>query len=281
MGYAVACAGATGCRGLPARSRRANARRMTALDHAHAAMIAAPQDEAARLAYFGALADAALWLWLEAEAEDDRLSPRVFDLPDGPAVLAFDTPERLAEVAGAAAYAELPGRVVAQALAGQGVALGVNLGAEAPSFLVPPEAVDWLATLVTAAPEGAEVAGGAEAAGQVVPPGPLPDALGRGLVLRLRGLAAAGALVRMDGALTLVLTDAAAEETALARAAGEAAAFAAWPEPLGVAFARAGSALDRAAQALGRALDLTPPAFPPPAAPRAPGTDPERPPKLR
>lgn len=248
---------------------------MTVLDAAHAAMSAAPQDEPARLAYFGALADAALWLWLEAEPEDETLAPRVFDLPDGPAVLAFDTPERLAEVAGAAAYAELPGRVVAQALAGQGVALGVNLGAEAPSFLVPPEAVDWLATLVTAAPEGGEVIG------QVSAPGPLPDALGQALVARLRGLAAAGVLVRVDGGLTLVLTDAAADETALARAAGEAAVFAALPEPLGVAFAAAGSALDRAARVHGRALDLSLPAAPTLEPPRAPGSDPDKPPKLR
>lgn len=248
---------------------------MTPLDLAHAAMTAAPENEAARLAYFGALADAPLLLWLRAEAEGENISPRVFDLPDGPAVLAFDSAERLAEVAGQAAYAELPGRVVAQALAGQGVALGVNLGAEAPAFLVPPGAVDWLATLLSAAPEGEEVLG------QVSPPGPLPDALGIALVARLRGLAAAGALVRVDGGLTLVLTDAAADEAALARAAGEAAVFAALPEPLGVAFAKPGSALHRAAGMAGRALDLSPPAMPAPEPPRPPGSDPDRPPRLR
>lgn len=248
---------------------------MSLLDAAHAAMTAAPEDQAARLAYFGALADCPLWLWLQAEPDGAALSPRVLDLPEGPAVLAFDSAERLAEVAGAAAYAELPGRVVAQALAGQGVALGVNLGAEAPAFLVPPDAVDWLATLVTAAPEGAD------AAGSVAPPGAVPDALVRALLARLRGLAQAAALVRVDRGLTLVLTDAQADEVALARAAGEAAAFAAPGEPLSVAFAGPGSALARAAARLGRQLDLTPPADPVPEPPGAPGSDPARPPRLR
>lgn len=242
-------------------------------------MTHAPESEAARLAYFGALADSALWLWLDAEPEGEALAPRVFDLPEGPAVLAFDSAERLAEVAGAAAYAELPGRVVAQALAGQGVALGVNLGAEAPSFLVPPDAVDWLATLVTAVPEGDE------AAGAVSAPGPVPDALVLGLNARLRGLAAAAALVRVDGGLALVVTGARADEVALARAAGEAAAFAGLAEPVAVAFAAPGSLLALAAARLGRALDLTPapvaPPEPAPEPPRAPGTNPDRPPRLR
>jgi hypothetical protein len=251
---------------------------MTPLDAAHAAMTAAPDDAAARLAWYGALADAPLWLWLAREPQGDDLAPQVFDLPDGPAVLAFDTPERMAEVAGQAAYAELPGRVVAQALAGQGVALGVNLGAEAPSFLVPPDAVDWLATLVTAAPEDGVAA---VAAGAVAPPGDVPVALAAALQARLAGLAASAALLRLDGALTLVLTGARAEAAALARAAGEAAAFAAAGEPLAVAFAVPGDALARAALRAGQALDLTPPAAPPPPAPRAPGTDPDRPPRLR
>jgi hypothetical protein len=248
---------------------------MTPLDAAHAAMTAAPDDDAARLAWYGALADAPLWLWLAAEPAGDDLAPRVFDLPDGAAVLAFDMPERLAEVAGQAAYAELPGRVVARALAGQGVALGVNLGAAAPSFLVPPDAIDWLAALVTAAPEDAV------AAGAVAPPGEVPAALAAALQARLAGLAAAAALLRLDGALTLVLAGARAEAAALARAAGEAAAFAAAGEPLAVAFAVPGDALARAAQRAGRALDLTPPAPPPATARRAPGTDPDRPPRLR
>jgi SseB protein N-terminal domain len=256
---------------------------MSPLDAAHAAMTAAPDDEAARLAYFGVLADSALWLWLEVEPGpgDGALSPQVFQLPEGPAVLAFDSAGRLAEVAGEAAYAELPGRVVAQALAGQGVALGVNLGAEAPAFLVPPGAVDWLATLVTAVPEGSE------AAGAVAPPGTVPDVLVRVLEARLRGLAQGASMVRLDGSLTLVLTGAQAEEVALARAAGEAAAFAALDEPLAVAFAAPGSPLAASVLRRGVPLDVAAPATPEPSRepapepPRAPGSDPSRPPRLR
>jgi hypothetical protein len=248
---------------------------MSPLDAAHAAMTAAPENEAMRLAYFGALADSALWLWLEAEPEGEALAPRVFDLPDGPAVLAFDSAERLADVAGTAAYAELPGRVVAQALAGQGLALGVNLGSDAPAFLVPPDAVDWLATLVTAAPEAGA------ASGAVAAPGPVPEALVKGLAALLRGTASAAALVRVEGGLTLVVAGALADDVALARAAGEAATFAGLDEPLAVAFAEPGAALLSAAARSGLPLDLTLDPLPAPTPPRAPGSDPGRPPRLR
>ena len=101
---------------------------LTQLDTCHAVMAAAPDDDAARLRYFAALADAMLFVMLEVEASGGTVSPQMFDLEDGPVVLAFDLEERLAEAAGAAVpYAELPGRVIAQQLAGQGVALKVKL----------------------------------------------------------------------------------------------------------------------------------------------------------
>ncbi|MFN6979952.1 MAG: SseB family protein, partial [Gemmobacter sp.] len=115
------------------------------LDIAHAAMTAAPDDDAARLRYFAALADAELVLMLGAEAEGGQIVPKVFPLTDGPVVLAFDGDDRLAAFAeGPVPYAALPGRVIARQLAGQGVGLGVNLGGDA-AFLVPPAALDWLA----------------------------------------------------------------------------------------------------------------------------------------
>lgn len=251
---------------------------MTPLDAAHAEMTAAPDDATARLRWYGLLADAPLWLWLSAEPDGDDLAPRVFDLPDGPAVLAFDTPDRMAEVAGHAAYAELPGRVVAQALAGQGVALGVNLGAAAPAFLVPPDAVAWLASLVTAVPVRDE------SAGTLAAPGPVSGPLVAALAARLAGVAEAASLLRVDGELVLVVLGPRADEASVARAAGEAATFCGPGETVSVAFPEPGSPLARAALRLGLALDLTVRAVPPPAAPvvpRPPGTDPARPPKLR
>ena len=61
---------------------------MTPLDHAHAAM--AQGSEAEGLRFYQMLADATLFLLLEHEAEGERINPRVFDLPDGPVLLAYD-----------------------------------------------------------------------------------------------------------------------------------------------------------------------------------------------
>ena len=203
---------------------------VTALDAAHQAMTAAPEDDAARLRYYRVLSDAVLFLWLQSEPQGDRLDPRVFDLEDGPVVLACDSEERLADASGQPVpYAALPGRVVAQALAGQGVALGINLGAADSAYLVPPQALDWLAATLghapshaTARPEG------------FAPPGDLPQDLLAGLQAKLSGMAglATGALL---AAVTyaggrrghmLAFLDAGAEaEAALARAVSEALTF--------------------------------------------------------
>ena len=63
---------------------------LTPLDAAHAAMAAAPDDDAARLRFFARLADAPLLLLLVAEAAGDTVEPRLFPLKEGSAVMAFD-----------------------------------------------------------------------------------------------------------------------------------------------------------------------------------------------
>ena len=60
----------------------------TALDQAHAAMRTGGEAEA--LTFYRLLADATLFLLLEREAEGERIQPRVFDLEDGPVLLAVD-----------------------------------------------------------------------------------------------------------------------------------------------------------------------------------------------
>ena len=65
---------------------------MTPLDLAYEAMVAAPEGEdAPRLRFYERLADGEMILLLETEAEGETLTPRVFDLEDGPVVLIFDT----------------------------------------------------------------------------------------------------------------------------------------------------------------------------------------------
>jgi hypothetical protein len=154
---------------------------MTDLDKAQAAVEAG--DGAARLAFFRLLADTPLLLLLEREAEAEVLEPRIFDLDEGQVVLAFDSEERMAAMGGAAVdggpmpYAELPGRVLALLLAGEGLSLGLNLGSGSPSeMLLPVSAMQWLASMLQ--PQGD---GHIEDFGELTAPG-------LGLVATVQGL---------------------------------------------------------------------------------------------
>lgn len=126
---------------------------MTPFDRAHAAMQTDPQDDALRLALFDRLADAELFVLLEAEPEGADITPQVFSTEEGDFVLAFDLEERLTDFTGGPApYAALPGRVIAQCLVGEGVGLGINFGVAASEMLLPPEALDWLTETLALAP---------------------------------------------------------------------------------------------------------------------------------
>jgi hypothetical protein len=259
---------------------------MTDLDAAHAAMAAAPDDDAARLRYYARLADAELFLLLAAEAEGGRIAPRVFPLEDGPVVLAFDSEERLAAfAAGPAPYAALAGRTIAAQLAGQGIGLGVNLG-EDTAMLLPAEAMGWLAALLDRAPQ--TVAARPRA---VHPPGALPGVLMAALdakLARAGGLATGAVLAGVEyedgrrGHLLAFIGAAPGAEEALARAAGEALTFSGLDAgEMDVAFL---DPADPVAAAMGRAgIAIELPAPPPqpgaPADPPPPGMD--GPPRLR
>ena len=128
------------------------------LDRAHAAMLVGGDAEG--MAFYRALADAELFVVLEEEAVGAVMTPRVFDLAEGPVLLAFDSEERLAGFSDQVLpYAALPGRIVAGQMVGHGLLLGLNLGSGAASeVILPPEALDWLmAMLDQAAPEALEM----------------------------------------------------------------------------------------------------------------------------
>jgi hypothetical protein len=259
---------------------------MTDLDDAYAAMVAGPEDDTARLRYYARLADGEMIVLLETEAIGENLTPRVFDLEDGPVVLVFDSEEKLAGFAvEAVPYAALPGRVIAQQLAGQGVGLAVNLGA-ASVMLFPPDAVDWLAGTLETGPE--ELLARPTA---FHPPQGLPDALLAALQAKLAqaGRLAAGAMIAAvsyeDGRRGHVLAflDAAPEaEDQLARAASEALIFSGLDAgEMDVTFL---NSADPGAIAMARValrLDLPAPTAPVAAEPSAPGMDPDKPPVLR
>lgn len=258
----------------------------TVLDAAHAALQSGGEAEALR--FYQLLADAPLCLLLVREAEGEAIEPQVFDLSDGPVVLAFDSEDRLAGFQDTpAAYATLPGRVIAQGLAGQGLWLGLNLGTGAASeTLLPPEALAHLLALLDVAPQEAKARPAAFAAPI------LPPALEAALSLTLQGAAglAAGATlagVTYDtgarGHLLALVGAAPAAEPALARAVAEALAFAGLEAAaLDVTFLAPEDPGLRAMLAVGRSFAIAAPEPTEPAPmPAAPGTDPSRPPRLR
>ena len=263
---------------------------MTPLDHAHAAMTADPADETAAFRFYRLLADTPLLLLLEREPEGFRIDPKVFDLEAGPVLLAFDSAERMAAMGqGPVAYAELPGRVIAGQLAGKGVSLGLNFGSDAASeTMLPPEALDWLAEMVDIpAPEPIEAR-----PESFFTPRDLPDGLQQALVFTFDatpGLARAAYLtgVRYEdgrvGHMLAILDAHPAAQNPLARAVTEAMGFSGLDAgEIDVTFLDSTDPATRAVVRSGILFEFPPLPGPEQPTPRAaPGSDPDRPPKLR
>ncbi len=256
---------------------------MTALDRAHAAMQAAPEDDLARLRFYEALAETELVLMLADEAAE-TLTPALFDTEDGRLALAFDGEDRLAAFTGSTTpYAALPGRALAELLAGRGIGLGLNLGVAPSSFLMPAEALAWLAETLAVTP--AETAARPAAIHPPTLPQGLVVALDRKLA-RAAGLAAAALLAGVDwddgrrGHLLALIDTAPGAEPPLARAVGEALTFAGAEAALvDIAFLAGTDPLT--ARLARHALRFDLPLPDPGLRARPPGTDPSQPPKLR
>lgn len=259
---------------------------MTPLDAAHAAMQAAPADDALRLGYFDRLAASELFLLLESEAEGARIRPRVFPTEAAQLVVAFDREERLSAFAGEAApYAALSGRALTALLAGQELGLAVNL--DAPSEMVlEPAALVWLSEALASRPQELEAR-----PDQVAPPSGLPERLLTALDGRLaaaEGLARTAYLVAVTyedggrGHLLAFVDPIPGAEPSLAQLVGEALTFSGLEAALlDVGFFRASDPVCARLAKVGLRFDL--PAAPEPAStPGAnPGMDPDHPPILR
>ncbi len=257
----------------------------TPLDRAHEAMQAALEDNRTRLGFFERLADAELFVLLAGEPGDESLDPEVFQVEGGRYVLAFDREERLAVFASRPApYAALPGRALVAILAPQGLGLGLNLGTPSETLL-PSEALVWLADMLgRRGPE--EVEARPE---EIRPPAGLPEALIEALAVKLalaEGLARAAWLAGVSyqdgrrGHLLAFVGAAPGARAALARAVSEALVFSGIEAgALDVAFLDDSDlSLDRFKR-VGLGFEI-----PAPAAaeqPHAPGSDPDRPPRLR
>lgn len=261
---------------------------ITPLDQAHAGMEAAPEDDAARLRFFERLAESELFLMLAEDAsDDDQITPEVFDLGDARYVLVFDREERLSRFADQPTpYVALSGRVIAGMLAGQGIGLGVNLDVAPSAILLPDTAVAWLKDTLDHTPD--EVA--AHIA-EVFPPAGLPESLISALDGKLAtamGLAHCAYLVGIaydSGARGHLLAFVGAvpeAQEALAKAAAEALTFSGIEAgAMDVGFFRASDPLTASMERVGLRFDL-PQAQEPVLHPvAAPGSDPDKPPRLR
>ncbi|QCO56754.1 SseB family protein (plasmid) [Pseudorhodobacter turbinis] len=261
------------------------------LDAAHAAMTAHPEDEAARLRYYARFADDMLYLVLEEEAVGSNIRPVVLELEEGSVVLAYDSEERMGEATDAPVpYAELPGRVIAAQLAGQNVALGINLGLGEAEFLVAPEALSWLSQTLEHTPVDVSARPVSFEAPRGLPAGLMLAIEGK--LARAGGLAQAALLaaVRYDdgrqGHMLAFVGAAPGAQTALTRAASEALTFSGVEAgEMDVTFLDIGHDAGRAAAErmarVAHRFDLPEPVVTEPPKPAAPGMDPTKPPKLR
>lgn len=259
----------------------------TALDAAHAAMEAQPEDDALRLRFYERLGDAELYLLLEGDAEDDKVTPQIFDPGTGKIVLVFDRAERLtAFTGGPAPYAALSGRIIAGLLAEQGLGLGLNLDVAPSAFLLDAEGVKWLAQTLQHGPDEVE----AQIA-VLSPPKGLPDALIAAIDTKLAtatGLAQMACLVGTTdtqgkrGHLLAFIGTAPGAEAALARAASEALTFSGIEAgAMDVGFFDAKEAMAERLLRVGLRFDLPQPALVSAPKVSAPGSDPDKPPRLR
>lgn len=199
----------------------------TPLDDAHAAMMADEGDDAARLRFYERVADVELFLLLEAEPQDDQISPVLLEAQY---VLVFDRADRLAAYVGAAApYVALSGRAIAGMLEGQDLGLAVNVGVAPSEILLPAGAVAWLRDTLAHAPS--EVEARIE---RVLPPKGLPETLIAAIDAKLAsatGMAAGAYLVAVEhtgggrGHLLAFVGAIPRAQDALVRAASEALTF--------------------------------------------------------
>ncbi len=257
----------------------------TPLDQAVEALIAAPNNEASRLAVFELLASSELFILLETEPTGDAVEPRLFDTSEGRFVLVFDREERLATFAdGPAPYAALSGRNIASMLKDQDIGLGLNLGVAPSSHLFPATDVFWLANLLDSTPEEQNAV-----PEEFRPPNQLPETLLTALDSRLaqaEGLADLAYLASVTyrngkhGHLLALIDTVAGAEDALARAVQEALTFSGLEMgELDVTFIRASDPAAAKLAKVGLRFDL--PKTAPVSPPSAPGMDPEKPPRLK
>lgn len=259
----------------------------TPLDLAHSAMQSNPEEDAARLKFYQTLADTEMFILLTKEPDGDHLDPEVFDVADARFVLVFDTEERLSTFTGRPSpYAALSGRYIAVLLSGSGIGLAVNPDVATSSILIPAEGVEWLVEVLADLPTAANDNFQTVSAPTAVP-NVLVDTIERKLETAA-GFALAAYIAQVtysNGSLghAIAFLDAAEQAHApLAKAINEAVVFSGLEAALlDVVFLRAESSAGRAFARFGQAITLPVVQTAETYQPKAPGMDPNSPPKLR
>ncbi len=258
----------------------------TPLDHAHADIGAQGEDPRSWLRFYGRLCDADLFVLLREEAREGSIRPAILPHEGQDHALAFDTEERIAAFAeGAAHWVALPGADLVGLLAREGLGLGLNLGVAPSAVLLPPDAISWLAgqleqsmQLTRALPS------------RIEPPLDVPPALVDDLARRLAeaaGILEEAWLVQAryeDAPEALLLACIGVElpaRAALSRSIAPAVQFAPGERVLDIVFLGPDDPALRALRSRGLRFEIPAPALPEPPQPQAPGSDPDKPPRLR
>jgi len=260
---------------------------MTPLDQAHAEMQAAPENAVLRLHFYERLADSELFLLLETEPVNDIAKPMIFRVEGGKFALVFDREERMVEFSQTPTpYISLSGRMIVQMLSGQGVGLGVNLSVASSSILLPEDALSWLAeTLSTRLTETAAKPTAVHA------PASVPETLIRALDTKLAtmaGLAKAAYLAEMTyqdapkGHVIAFVDALEPAKAAITAAISETLTFSGIEAgTLDVLFLNASNPICAQLAKVALRFDLPNLQDPKAHVITAPGSDPDRPPKLR
>jgi hypothetical protein len=260
---------------------------MTPLDLAYAEMEAHPTDDAMRLRYYERLADSELFLLLEEEPTEATAKPMIFPVEDQQFALVFDSEERLAEFAEATApFVSLSGRMIVQMLNGQGIGMGVNLSVAPSSMLLPSEAVEWFAETLSFEPEQAQAKPIA-----IHAPKSVPEILLTSLDTKLAvmgGIAKAAYLAGVDykdapsGHVIAFVDAIEAAQPAITSAVAEALTFSGIEAgTLDVLFLRASDPICAQLARVALRFDLPELMEPKAQTLEAPGSNPNKPPKLR
>ena len=259
----------------------------TPLDQAFTAMQDTADEESRRLQFFERVADAELYLLLKTEPDGDDISPEVF-APEGlEIVLAFDTEDRLTSFTGLPSpYVALSGRSLVSMLRGKGLGLGLNLGVAKSESLFEPEVLDWLGETLDKKPDEMEARPIA-----FHMPKNMPEVLLESLAVKMAKAARIVEQVLLTGVTyeggkkghLLAFIDAkTGVEPALAKAVNEALTFSGLEAgTLDVVFLNADEPAALAIAQHGVEFELPKLADNGPVLQKAPGIDPDVPPKLK